>query len=53
MRETDSNSMPRRRSQSSLDATTAAPRRRADETAASHRQSIKYLGSADFCRPHS
>ena len=53
MSDTDSNSMPQGRWQSSLGATTAARARRADETAASHRQSIKDLGSVEFCRPRS
>jgi hypothetical protein len=53
MIETAFRSMSKGRSQSSLGATTAARARRADETAASRTQSIKNLGSANFCRPRS
>ena len=51
MTKIDLNSMPRGRSENALGAITAARYRRAGEMAASRRQLIKHLRSADFCRP--
>ena len=53
MSKTDSNNLSQARLQSSQGVATATPRRRADESAATRRQSIKHLDSVDFCRPRS